>query len=127
MANYRETLTFQTIGGRRGFILQCNKSDAVSQVFKLTARANKAAVVGAVTMWHPKKGDEKSKPKNIHFVLAQEGVYEITNQTKLAGYYLFVLKSANWMIYHPISPEEKDGLLAAPGGANLEEELRKLR
>ncbi len=35
MPDYKRFLTFETIGGKRGILLQCNKSEAVSQFFRL--------------------------------------------------------------------------------------------
>ncbi|HFF2829453.1 TPA: hypothetical protein ACG4NT_000123 [Stenotrophomonas maltophilia] len=127
MADYRKTLTFEVIGGERGIFLQCNKSEAVSQVFRLLPKGAAQAVLGEVKVWHPRKGDEKAKPKNIHFVIKDEGVYEVTNQPKLAGFYLFTTASGGRMTYLAISSAERTALLAAPAGANLESMLTALR
>ncbi|WP_379655646.1 hypothetical protein [Pseudoxanthomonas sp. UC19_8] len=127
MADYRKVLTFETIGGKRGIFLQCNKSEAVSQVFRLLLKGGKAFVQGDVKMWHPKKPDEKSKPKNIHFIIEDEGVYEITNQPKLAGFYLFTKSPTGRMTYFAISAQQKDSLLAAPEGSDLESLLKILK
>ncbi len=128
MADYRSVLTFETIGGKRGIFLQCNKSDAVSQVFRLHPRGGNALVRGDVKMWHTKsKPDERAKPKQIHLVIEDDGVYEITNQSKLAGFYLFKKSPTGRMTYFAISAQEKDSLLASPEGADLEVLLRTLR
>ncbi|UKE68682.1 hypothetical protein K8O61_14515 [Xanthomonas cerealis pv. cerealis] len=128
MADYRKVLTFEIIGGKRGIFLQCNKSEAVSQVFRLLPKGSKTFVQGDVKMWHVKsKPDEKAKPKNIHFIIEDEGVYEITNQPRLAGFYLFTKSPSGRVTYFAISTQEKDALLAAPEGADLEVLLRALR
>jgi hypothetical protein len=80
-----------------------------------------------VTVWHPRAVDEKGKPKNIHFIIEDDGVYEVTNQRTLAGFYLFQKTPNGRMIYFAISTQEKDLLLAAPEEADLERVLRNLR
>ncbi|EGD07183.1 hypothetical protein VDQ16_11835 [Xanthomonas campestris pv. campestris] len=127
MPDYKRFLTFETIGGKRGILLQCNKSEAVSQFFRLRPKGNKTSVSGNVTVWHPRAVDEKGKPKNIHFIIEDDGVYEVTNQRTLAGFYLFQKTPNGRMIYFAISTQEKDLLLAAPEEADLERVLRNLR
>jgi hypothetical protein len=78
-------------------------------------------------MWHPKKPDEKGKPKNIHFIIEDEGMYEITNQPKLAGFYLFTKSPVGRMTYFAISTQQKDSLLGAPEGSDLESLLKALK
>lgn len=106
MADYRKKLTFETIGGTRGIVLQCNKSEKKSVLKRHLPGGEHQWMKEAVTSKHP-----DGTPKHLHIPILEEGVYQLFGQPTLSGYYCFY-KAMNGLIYYaPISQPEAKSLL----------------
>jgi len=108
MPEYRKKLTFETIGGQRGIILQCNKSEKKSVVKRHLQDGQFKWMSESVTSKHP-----DGSPKHLHVKIQEEGIYQIFGQPTLSGFYCFY-KALNGLIYYaPISEGQVKALLAA--------------
>jgi len=122
MPDYRKKLTLETIGGQRMMILQCNKSEMKSVV---RCHASNGTVSWAKETVASRHAD--GKPKHLHILLPDEGVYEVFGQPHLSGSYAIYRGSNGTLYYSAISvPERAQVLQAVASGSTYRAALTTL-
>lgn len=101
----REVLTFETIGGVRGIFLHCNKNEKKALIRHYKEDGTERWMPETVTSRHL-----NGAPKTLHIPIVVEGIYQLINQAKLAGWYCFYFRSTGIINYASISLIEKQAI-----------------
>lgn len=111
-SRYRSKLHFITLNNQRYLILECLKSEGPSGVSLHNEDGTIEKINSIVASWHAKKDKtEKSKPKTIHVPIVKEGIYHITGQQLITGWYCFYKGSDGSLFYNRINENEISILL----------------
>lgn len=91
---------------QRGWVLHCLKSQTQPMVYSLSSQTTKGSLTSVVVTWHSKTTTEsKSRPKELFYSIATEGVYLVENHADHGGYKL-VYQGSPGLKYKTISPDK---------------------
>jgi hypothetical protein len=95
-----------THSAQRGWILYCLKSQTQPTVYSLPSPTTKARLNSTVVTWHSKTPTQSnSRPKELFYFIAAEGVCQVENHADHGGHKL-VYQGSLGLKYKTVSPDK---------------------